>query len=341
VSLDDLPRVGILYPSGYRIDSRRNWHKSLLLFYDSLVALGTEAQIRTARRINSDTWEELQDRGLLHVVDPQLLINPRAIHNLRSALLHQSSADSPEIPTQHINQNPVSNFDYETSSNVSFLASMIFSELRTNGLADNIPPPRRPLTQAWMRILALLPQLLRPAGYGLKFDLQAISDQYGYLQGLLDLLDSLHPTNSTVVFDLEQVTADLRRVPLNEVLAFRAQHGSDYRSYARKLVEFMEELSVLSMAEFSSKWPDRRDELADDAADLRRIARRAWGLSHGRLSLGIVGTVWSQDIDDAHIEEVSSTHGILGAANVPCPTSCFSYVLSPQRTLRGPIGGGQ
>jgi hypothetical protein len=75
--------------------------------------------------------------------------------------------------------------------------------------------------------------------------------------------------------DLKDVGIDLTRVPLDEVLDYRSQHGERYRAYARTLREFAVDLASASPESRERMVRDRTEEIADFATELR-AARRSF-----------------------------------------------------------------
>jgi hypothetical protein len=93
--------------------------------------------------------------------------------------------------------------------------------------------------------------------------------------------------------DLRHVGIDLQRVPLDEVLDFRRQHGAEYRAYSRDVRRFVLELSLLSEAGKASALAGRRAELDDRAKELRRVARSAFKRQAVSLGFGLAGAAWT------------------------------------------------
>ena len=91
---------------------------------------------------------------------------------------------------------------------------------------------------------------------------------------------------------LRNVGADLSVVPLDEVLDFRAKNGQHYRAYARALREFMVTVAQTSPAERQRIREERRLEIQDYAADLRRVSRAAFGIRTATLLVSC-GPAWT------------------------------------------------
>jgi hypothetical protein len=57
--------------------------------------------------------------------------------------------------------------------------------------------------------------------------------------------------------DIETIGIDLTKVPLDEVLDFRKQHGSQFRDYARELRDFTLHLSLMNSVSRSEAMQSR------------------------------------------------------------------------------------
>jgi hypothetical protein len=76
-------------------------------------------------------------------------------------------------------------------------------------------------------------------------------------------------------------------VPLDDVLEFRAAHGREHRAYMRSLRRFVAELAHLDEPARDQALMDRREELADAADALRRLARTYWRKPLAGFGLGL------------------------------------------------------
>ena len=92
---------------------------------------------------------------------------------------------------------------------------------------------------------------------------------------------------------------DLSPIPLEDVLQFRAEHQDAYRAYTRNLRRFMIELAeVNESADREALLIERRQEISDQAHDLKGMARRELQKNLAVWSLGITGGVWSLSTGD-------------------------------------------
>ena len=111
-----------------------------------------------------------------------------------------------------------------------------------------------------------------------------------------DRADAISPAQ--LENDLHDVGADLAAVPLDEVLGFRAEHGQHYQAYAKGLRELLVMRAQASPAEQRQLLEERRREIKDQAADLQRISRRAFGIRVGTLLVSLAGSAWTVHTGD-------------------------------------------
>jgi hypothetical protein len=143
------------------------------------------------------------------------------------------------------------------------LTEIVLEQLRDRGLArrskDGVSVPLHPTVRTF--VLVVLSQLLRAPAEAAGYALQPTSTRPQMLQVLLEALQMLHCrlTGHVVTFDLEQVTLDLSPIPLDEVLDFRSQHGTEYRAYARNLRQFVRDLAALDQDGRDQAFSDRRN----------------------------------------------------------------------------------
>lgn len=220
------------------------------------------------------------------------------------------------------------------------LATMLSDELTQRGLArpseDGASIPMHP--QVRTTILVLLAQLARAAGRRQGLDLHPTTSAQEPAAALINTLkmEQMPSAGHLVALDLEAVTVDLSRVPLDELLDFRKQHAAEFRAYARQLRSTLIQLGPLDEADGQTVLVDRLEELAERAFSLRRTSRRAWAPSKtgvASATLGLAGAAW----------ELTGNHDPVGAALalvadmtalIPTPTiDAYSYVISVGRSF--------
>jgi len=86
---------------------------------------------------------------------------------------------------------------------------------------------------------------------------------------------------------------DLSAVPLDELLDFKAQQGAHYRAYARSVRDFVQKLNTDGGETNRLKLLERFDEIGDQADDLSRRTRIAFGRKASAATLSFAGATWS------------------------------------------------
>ena len=136
-----------------------------------------------------------------------------------------------------------------------------------------------------------------------------------------------------VSHDLDVVTLNLASVPLDEVLAFRDEHGAEYRAYARHLRSFVREIGTLEARDRASALVDRHEDLADTAEDLRKLARRSWRRPMASFSLGIAGAAVALAAGNLPTAAIAVGGGLLGLRRQSDPGTAYAYLFRAQREL--------
>lgn len=141
-------------------------------------------------------------------------------------------------------------------------------------------------------------------------------------------LPSLPSAGHVVSLDLAAIGVDLSAVPLDEILEFREQHGSEYRSYARDLRATLHELSALPASEHEQVLQDRREALTDSARALGDRSR-SWWHKPASLTLGLGGAAWTLKTGDPLGALVSAAGAGLGALpGASATVDAHSYLLN-------------
>jgi hypothetical protein len=138
-----------------------------------------------------------------------------------------------------------------------------------------------------------------------------------------------------VVGDLAYVGIDFSAIPLDEVLDFRREHGSEYRDYSREVRQFVLSLSWMPEVDRSDAIISRRDEPADRAEDLRRRGRAAFKRELIALGFGLAGAAWTLVSGDPLGAAFAAG---AAAASLSKPTvapigAAYSYILRAKTEL--------
>ena len=241
-----VPEVAFYYPGPmWDIGS---WVKNLVLFFDGIALLVPEYMKNRPSMLDPAIVAGLSEHGLLHILEPETMINKAATEQLAeamTALIISGALDGLAAEETEFHELSYSRMG---SYGDRGLAAMIFEELKARGLArdsaDGVSIPMHPLVRGI--ILVLLAQILRPYGKNFGMELSPATDRpqvVGALQELLSLPSS--PSAGRVVaFDLETVSVDLSSIPIDEVLGFRRDHLDEHKAYTRNVRKFVRESAI-------------------------------------------------------------------------------------------------
>ena len=288
------PEVGFYYPNQFWY--RSDWIKNLILFFDGLGLLVPDYMKDRLDSFDPSLVEGLRSHGLLHVLEPETLVDKAAAEKLAEAMANAiSSGALDDLTGESIA------FAELSMSRLGFrgdaeLAGMIVEELKARGLAqdteDGVSIPLHPAVRSL--VLVHLAHILRPYGGRMGLDLSPVTDRPDVVRALTELLSlpDAPSTGSVVTFDMATVGVDLAPVPIDEVLDFRRQHLEEHRAYARKVRQFVRELSALPEEQRQEAFEDRQEELDERARDLKRTSRQAWKRPAG-FALTLAGASWT------------------------------------------------
>jgi hypothetical protein len=309
-----------------------NWVKSLALFFDEIALLVPDYMRERLALLDPAIVAGLQDAGLLRILSPESLVDDSAAERLASALGDVlASGVLDELP----HAGPFQELSWSRMGGLGDpeLAQMIFEELRQRGLAehsqDGASIPLHPLVRNLF--LVLLAQILRESGPGLGVELSPATDSPRIQEALIQLLQAPSPqpaAGQVVKVDLEVVGPNLDAVPLDEVVQFRAEHGAEFRAYARRLRSVVREMAGVSPGEQSSVLDDRLGEIRDAGATLRQGPFKAIAGTTG-IAIGIAGGVTSAAAGDPIGAILSAFSTAAGVATLPRKTiTPYSYLFS-------------
>jgi hypothetical protein len=129
--------------------------------------------------------------------------------------------------------------------------------------------------------------------------------------------------------DYSVLGPDLSTVPLDDILAFRREHGEHYRAYARGLRSFLRETAALGEQDWSRALDDRREAIRQEAYELRRRSRSAFGRITAAAALTLLASSWTALHDG---DPVGAALAALAAATgLPLSespaTTAYTYVI--------------
>jgi hypothetical protein len=328
------PEIAYYYPGP--LWRSGDWVKTLLLFFDGVALLVPQYMRDKPFRNDPVMAEPLQDRGLLHILEPETFIDQASTERLTEILVDLITSGAFDQLESSPRFHELSYSRLGSTADAG-LAKMILNELQERGLAraseDGVSIPMHPLVRS--TVLVLLAQILREPGQRRGLALQPVTDRQDVIKGLMTTLrlPQLPSAGRMIALDREQVSLNLASVPLDEVLEFRATYGQQHRAYMRNLRRFVVELADLDEQAREHAFVDRREELADTAHDLRRLARIYWRRPLAGFGLGVAGAAWTAHQGDFPTALLSLGAGLLSLQGMPDTGSAYSYLFTAQRRL--------
>jgi hypothetical protein len=309
-----------------------SWVKSLALFFDEIALLVPDYMRDRPQLLDPAIVAGLEEASLLRILSPESLVDDSAAEGLASALGDIiASGVLDELP----HAGPFQELSWSRMGGLGDpeLAQMIFEELHQRGLAkqseDGASIPLHPLVRNLF--LVLLAQILREGGAGVGLELSPATDSPRIQAALVQLLQmpSPEPTSARVVtVDLDFVGPNLDAVPLDVVVQFRAEHGAEFRAYARHLRAVVREMADDSRDDATSILDDRLAEIREEGEALRHGPLRTMAGTAG-IGLGIAGGVTSAVAGEPVGAILSALSTATGVAALPRKTiTPYSYLFS-------------
>lgn len=339
-------------------DQSSDLMKSMLLFFDGItVALPSEVADQMIER-DPVLAGPLHDKGLLVNFDPADTLDADQAERLASSLtelIHQhpqlwqsGSATFPgpsqnDIGTGHYGRISLERLSTHMLNQTPHGAvTELERVLRQRGLLTGDPDACVVQMDPATRLLVLtgFAQTLRAQLQRQHVNLHPITDSASVIDWLVQQLHGYTPTNTPALSTAEQfrtdlatVGADLSPVPLDEVLSYRQDHGQQYRTYAKSLRDFLTSQADAPTSERRRALDDRRQEILDQAADLRRLSRKTFGMRATALVLSLAGSAWTIRNGDPIGALLAASAAVSQAIPTPTPNvTAYSYLLE-MRTL--------
>jgi len=333
-----LPEIAYYYPEPYWGLHEADWLKTLLLFFDEIAILLPRYMRGRPEEADPALAGPMAERGLLRVLEPETFVDEEVTQALATAMVELITVGAFDDLPRSGRYAELSRTRLGWDADIE-LAQMLVDELQTRGLArpteDGVSVPLHPTVRT--TILVLLAQLLRGAGRRAQMDLHPVTDSGWAVDALVDTLSSpgLPSAGQVISLDLQEVAVDISSVPLDDVLAFRTDHGLEYRAYMRRLREFLAQLaSIDDEVDRARALADRKEELEDEAERLRRSARGAIRRPLAGFALGIAGSAWTAATQDP----LGGALAIAGFLVAGLPNSqdrtAYSYIFAAERSLR-------
>jgi hypothetical protein len=132
--------------------------------------------------------------------------------------------------------------------------------------------------------------------------------------------------------DLIDIGTDLSDVPLDEVLDFRRENMAHYVAYAAGLREFLVTQVTLHPEERKRARQERSLQIQEQAAELRKISRSAFGIRSSALLFALIGAAWTAKHGDIFGSMIAGLTASAQAVPVPEPTvTSYSYILKSNK----------
>lgn len=330
------PETAYYYPEPFWQLEEGGWLKTLLLFFDQVAILLPEYMYGRHTAADPVLSGPLEEMGLLVVLRPESFVDREVTDALAEAMVGLLTAGAFDDLDPNTYFTELSRSRMGWNADVE-LSGMLVEELKGRGLArdskDGVSVPLHPTVRT--TILVLLSQLARAAGRKRGLNLHPTTseaDRIGDLVSTLNL-DAMPTAGQVVSMDLETVTLNLEGIPLDDVLAFREEHRDEHRLYMRSVRRAVLELSAMVPGEREGALADRRDELAEQADTLRRLARKRWRMPLARFGLGAAGATASAAAGNLPGAIVTVLGGIIGAKPEKAPITAYSYIVAADRRL--------
>jgi hypothetical protein len=326
-----LPLVGYYAGGWIWPDDQIDWVKSLLPFFDKLSLILPPELVPQAVRDDDVIAQPLIDLGILETRNPTDVLDREAttviVESIRQ-IIEQRGGDSlgkfAELVTapeyrQTITATHFGIYDSEVEE--------LLRDLRARGLAGTLDRatglfPLEPNVHAAVVAVCAHTMCLVDREKGLDVvPFRPPTGRSALRPGSLELVEVLSG-------DLVSVGADLRRLPLDDVLAFRDEHLRAYTKYMQDLRAMVRLVGTAAdQVDRKRLLLDRQEELRDAADSLRRSARRdgiKTGLSVG---LGVVGagvTFGAGAVVGAVVAAVAAAVGLIPDSRVDSP---YTYLF--------------
>ena len=334
-----LAEVAYYYPAPYWHYDEVDQVKALLLFFDQIAILRPRYMSGVERLTDPVLAGPLLDMGLLNVLEPEVFVDQQMTEDLATAMVSLLTTGTFDDLDRSSHFQELSQSRVGSGADIG-LASMLTEELIGQGLArsseDGVSIPMHPEVRT--TILVLLAQLARSSGRRQGLDLHPTTSQAPPAEALVKTLarSQMPSAGHLVALDLEAVTLDLTRVPLDELLDFRARHAKDFRAYARDLHQVLAQMGPLPEDERRVLLQGRREELAERAFNLRRTSRslqRPGVVGLASVSLGLAGAAWELAGNRDPVSAVLTLAASTAALISPPTADAFSYVIRAARSF--------
>ena len=318
--------------------------KAMLLFFDDVAVFSTPEHRSRPPMIDPHLCAPLAERGLLHFVDPRVVMTHQADVIIRSRL-HRAAVENSErwlsaaaagdwdtdVPRlQGRLSGPLAIGTGQPSAAANAGSFDLFKYLAQDGvlLPDESTDDEWLVTPGTASVVnSILAQAVRCVAREQGQLIEPVAtrrDEARVFTAILDDTIENVSASDVVMSDLSPVTVNLTGVGLDDILDFRARHRSELRAYVLALQ------ALVTSGPTGPDLPDRRAALAETAKRLLELQGRRWTKVAATVSLGIVGSTWTLGSGDLLGALIGGAAG--GARLLPggrTPVSAYTYILRP------------
>lgn len=327
------PEVAFYYPNPMWYSG--DWVKSLILFFDGIGLLVPSYMKDRPELTDPAIVAGLQEHGLLHVLEPETVVDTAATEKLASSMTDIITSGALDRLATEGTEFAELSYSRLGGYGDRGLANMIHAELKSRGLArdttDGFSIPMHPMVRSL--VLVLLAQILRPHGEQLGIELSPATDRPEIVDALKELLSLPEAPSAghVVASDLRLVGVDLGAVPMDEVLSFRRDHLDQHKAYARAVRRFVRELSLLGDQDRATALAEREEELTDMAHSLSSNASKAWK-QPASFALSVAGAAWTLTTGDPLGAILATGAAMAGySSNSANEVGAYSYLFDARR----------
>ncbi len=306
------------------------WIKTMILFFDGIGILLPDYLKGKPEREDPAIAIPLREQGLLHVLEPEKIVDKPATEKLSAAMTEIINSGALDKLDKNGEFHEIS-YSRMGGYGEAQLAKQLLETLKVKGLArdseDGKSIPMQPMVRSL--ILVLLSQILRPYGEKLGADLSPATDRPQLVRALQELLSLPDAPSAAhvVAFDLETISVDLRLVPMDEVLGFRKEHFEEHRRYIRGVHRLTRDLAQLPKAAREEEFAARQEEILELANKVKSTSRKAWR-QPATFALGMTGAFWKYHGHDSIGALFGVAAAVLGLkASEKVDTGAYSYLF--------------
>ncbi|MBE4771235.1 hypothetical protein [Streptomyces caniscabiei] len=324
--------------------------KSLLLFFDGVTLSLPAWRFPDVIDRSVDLGQSLFEKGLLINLPPEESLTPTSSSRLAEGLTqwirNHPHRDTMPFDREESLWDTSSEHWGERDDQQIAAAGQFVRELQNLGLAHMIDSRWCLSPDVYFLVLmAYCRSLQEEIAHRSDIVLQPVVDintsRFAYSRQFLEDLRG-QPSSTTardpqrtaarvIESDWHEVGVDLSLVPLDEVLDFRAEHGESFRSYAQGLRNLLLASEKLNDEQFEAELSVRSAQISEEAANLQKMTRRAFGQSVAAAVLALGGATWTATQGDPIGALFATASAGVAFARPSRPVTAYSYFFEIDR----------